>query len=77
MWTVRPTSNAKTEYDITNFTAVVDPTLTGLYAINESGLIIRKATIDGPISTAGLYSVYYTNGNITSRTAIKLVVIRK
>src|SRR6218665_803686 len=63
-WTIRPTSFATREYQITNFTEVL-PDFTGLYAISQSDLTIRKATIyptDGPYSTAGLYTVYFPDG---------------
>src|SRR6218665_1545349 len=76
-WTVRSTSQSTNEFQITNFTSIVSPALLGLYAVNQSGLIIRNATIDadgGPISTAGLHYVYLTDG---SKAAAKVAVIRK
>lgn len=78
-WSVRPISNVVTPYQITNFTDVVSPTLSGLYAINETGLIVRNATTTNAtgasISTAGIYTVQFPN--ITNYIAAKLVVIRK
>lgn len=77
-WTVRPTSIASKEHQITNFTDSVFSNLAGLYAVNQSGLIIREAatnySTNGPISTAGIYVVYFPDNN---KTAIKVVVIRK
>ena len=76
-WRVRSTSLATRESQITDFTGSVSADLLGLYAVNQSGLIIRNATIDadgGPISTAGLYTVYFADG---SKAAVKVVVIRK
>src|SRR6218665_3583998 len=76
-WTVRPTSKLATEFQITNFTNSVFPTLTGLFGYDQSGLLIRNATIDvngSPLSTAGVYYVNFVDG---TRAAVKLVVIRK
>src|SRR6218665_3627067 len=76
-WTVGPTSKVATEFPITNFTNSVFPTLTGLFGYDQSGLLIRNATIDAngnPFSTAGVYYVNFMDG---SRAAAKLVVIRK
>lgn len=72
MWTVRQTSNVTKEYTITNFSDSVlyQP---DLYETSPSGLVIRDATIK-PIATAGLYTVYFPDGN---KTALKVVVIRK
>ena len=77
MWTIRPASLAVKEIQITNFTDSVSPTLAGLYAINQTGLIIRNATTNSTgnqTSAAGLYYVYFADGN---KTALKVVVIRK
>lgn len=78
MWTVRATSNVNMMYPITNFTDSVSPAVTVLYAINQSGLIVRNATINNSTgsssATAGIYFVYFADGN---RTAVKLLVIRK
>ena len=75
MWTVRPTSMAIKEIQISNFTDTVSqPTL---YAVNESGLIIRNATTNSTgnqTSTAGLYTVYFADG---TKIGVKVVVIRK
>ena len=72
-WTVRSTSLAARQSQITNFTDSVSPDVMELYAINQSGLIIRNATINPP-STAGLYYMYFEDG---SNTGAKVVVIRK
>lgn len=78
MWTVKPVTNVSKEYPINNFTDSVSPALTGLYAINQSGLIVRSAattnSTGGSSATAGIYFVYFADGN---RTAVKLLVIRK
>src|SRR6218665_2413043 len=76
-WTVRPTSKVATEFQITNNTNSVNPTLAGLYGYGQNGLLIRNATIDvngSPLSTAGVYYVNFVDG---TRAAVKLVVIRK
>src|SRR6218665_2351904 len=56
MWTITSISNSTRHIQITNFTDSVSPVLTGLYAINQSGLIIRNATTNfstgGPLATA-------------------------
>lgn len=75
-WSVRPTSNVSIIYQITNFADVVSPTLSGLYTINQTGLIVLNAATTpsgGPIYTAGIYTVQFTNS--TNRIAVKLVVI--
>lgn len=76
MWTVRPNTNVTRESQIINSTDV-SQALTGLYAINQSGLIIRNATINttgGPFATGGLYTAYFPDGN---KTAVTVLVIRK
>lgn len=76
-WAVRPVTNVTMELQITNYTDGVNPDFTGLYAINQSGLIIRNTTTNStgsPLATAGLYSVYFPDGN---RTMVKVLVIRK
>jgi len=77
-WTVRPSSDPITPYKITNYSDVVNPTLTGSYAIDETGLIVLEATgnkTGGLMSTAGEYTVEFANS--TNKIAVKLVVVRK
>lgn len=77
-WTVRPTSEAFAYYQITNSPDSVFTTVTGHYALNQTGLIIRNATptpTGGPIATAGFYMVEFPINR--DSTAVKLVVIRK
>src|SRR5688572_31717433 len=75
-WSVRSTEDEITTYPISNFNGYRNPALTGFYDINQTGLIIKNATISGnPISTAGLYIGQCVNN--TNRTGAKLLVVRK
>ena len=76
---VVPTSDEFGGDDIIGPDCLVDSTLVGLYAVNESGLIILNSTTTEngqPISTSGLY-IANCNDNSGNRTGAKLVVIRK
>ena len=75
-WTVRSTQDELSTYTISNFNGYRNPALTGLYDVNQTGLIIKDATTNGnPISTAGLYIGQCVNN--TNKTGAKLLVIRK
>jgi len=75
-WKVKSTSDELEIYNIINYGGYRDPTLTGLYDVNQTGLIIKNATKNGnPISTAGLYIGQCANN--PNRTGAKLVVVRK
>jgi len=75
-WTVKPTSDELGTYTIINYGGAMDPTLTGLYDVNQTGLIIKDATTNGyPISTAGLYIGQCVNN--PNKTGVKLIVVRK
>ena len=78
-WTIIPTSDEFGTYQITGYGGYRDPSLTGLFYPNQSGLFILNATTvpsgAGPISTSGLYiEQCQVNGN---RTGAKLVVVRE
>ena len=78
-WTVIPTSNEFGTYQISGYGGYRNPSLGGLYDLNQSGLVILNATTtpngEDPISTAGLYLTQCSNyGN---RTAAKLLVVRE
>jgi|SRR6218665_724076 len=75
-WKVTPTSDELSSYPIINYGGSRDPTLAGLYDVNQTGLIIKNATTGGnPISTAGLYIGQCANN--PNRTGAKLLVVRK
>lgn len=77
-WSVRPTSSAPNSFEITNYDDVVSPSLTGPYAVDETGLIVLNATTNdtaAPMSTAGVYTVEFADSANT--ISAKLVVIRK
>ena len=77
-WTVRPSSDPITPYQITNYSDVVNRTLAGSYAIDETGLMVLEATgnkTGAVMSTAGEYTVEFANS--TNKIAVKLVVVRK
>ena len=77
-WTVKPTSNELDTLTISNFGGYRDSTLSGLYDVNQTGLIIKDATTteDGnPISSAGLYIGQCANN--PNKTGAKLLVVRK
>ena len=73
-FSVVSTSDELSRQQITGSGCTVDATLTNLYYINQSGLIIRNSTTTEngqPISTAGLYMAD-CNGN---KRGAKLLVI--
>lgn len=76
-YVVKPTTDPLGTYKITNYDEMVTTTLQNLYAVNQTGLIIKtaqgNATIP-PISTAGLYVI---NPNATNKVGAKLVVVRE
>jgi len=73
---LKSTSNELDTYTISNFGGYKDPTLTGLYDVNQTGLIIKNATTNGnPIATAGLYIGQCANN--PNRTGAKLLIVRK
>jgi len=77
-WSVRPTSNSSLSFPITNSGGGVSSTLAGLYATDETGLIVLNATTnktEGSMATAGMYTTAFANS--TNQIAAKLVVIRK
>lgn len=81
-WRVYPTSDELDPSTIIDYGGVRNPTLTGLYDVNQTGLIVKdattKATEDGNIrviSTAGLYVGQCANN--TNKTGAKLLVVRK
>lgn len=79
-WTIRPSSDpgVPAGYEITNFNGVLNSSLKGLYATDETGLKVLKATgnkTGGQIATAGGYTIEFANS--TEKIAAKLVVIRK
>ena len=78
-WTIIPSSDEFGSYHISDYGGYRDPSLTGLFYLNESGLVIINPTTtpngEGPISTSGLYIAdRETNGN---RTGAKLLVVRE
>src|SRR6218665_2425139 len=75
-WKVKPTSDELSTFTIINYGGSRDPTLIGLYDVNQTGLVIKDATTNGnPISTAGLYYAQCTNN--PDRIGVKLLVVRK
>ena len=75
-WTVRSTSNELDTYTFSDFGGYRDPTFSGLYDFNQTGLIIKDATTNGnPIATAGLYIGQCANN--PDRTGAKLLVVRE
>ena len=76
-WTFKSTSDEMDTFTISNFGGYRDPSLTGLLYLNQSGLVILKATTTdygNPTSTSGLYIAQCPN-NI--RTGVKLLVVRE
>jgi len=78
-WTIIPTTDEFGSYQISDYDGYRDSSLTGLFYLNESGLVILNATTapngEDPISTSGLYIAdLETNGN---RTGAKLLVVRE
>lgn len=77
-WTSIPSSDEFGSYQISDFGGYRDPSLVGLYSLNQSGLVILDATTTpngGPISTAGLYIAQCQNND--NRTGAKLLVVRE
>ena|SRR6218665_3620866 len=78
-WTMKPSSDELDTFTISNYGGYRDPTLTGLFYPNQSGLVILNATTvpngEGPISTSGLYIAQCDNDGM--RTGAKLIVVRK
>src|SRR6218665_2870908 len=73
-WKVTPTSDELNSYTIIGPGA--DQTLTGLYEVNQTGLVIKGATTSGnPIATAGLYIGQCTNN--PNKAGAKLLVVSK
>lgn len=78
-WSVVPTSNELSPYQITSSDCTVNPSLGALYYVRQSILMIRNTTTTEngqAISTAGLY-IAECYKNSENRTGAKLVVIRK
>ena len=78
-WQVIPTSDEFGTYTIQDYGGNRDPTLSGLYYTNNSGVVVLDATTipngADPISTSGLYLAdCESNGN---RGGAKLVVVRE
>ena len=75
-WKVKPTSDELSTYTIINYGVSGDPSVNGLYYVNQTGLVIKDASTNGnPISTAGLYYAQCTNN--PDRIGVKLLVVRK
>ena len=78
-WTIKSTSAELDTFTISNYGGYRDPTLTGLFYLNQSGLVILNATTtpngEGPFSTSGLYIAQCENN--VNRTGVKLLVVRK
>ena len=78
-WTIIPTSDEFGSYPISDYGGYRDPSLTGLFYLNESGLVILNATTapngEGPISTSGLYIAQCENND--NKTGAKLLVVRE
>src|SRR6218665_1647905 len=73
---VKSTSDELDTYTIVNYGGDRDPSLTGLYDVNQTGLIIKDATTNGnPIATAGLYIGQCINN--VNKAGAKLLVVRK
>ena len=76
-WKIKPNSDELSTYTISNYSGYRDPTLSGLFYLNQSGLVILNATTTdygGPISTTGLYYTQCESDGIM--TGAKLLVIR-
>ena len=78
-WKVYPTTDELDPRTIIDYGGVRDPTLTGLYDVNQTGLIVKNATTTpnsvNPISSAGLYVGQCASN--TNKTGAKLLVVRK
>ena len=78
-WTIIPTSDEFGSYTVSDYGGYRDPYLTGLFNLNQMGLVILNATTapngEGPISTSGLYFARCHNN--PNRTGAKLVVVRE
>lgn len=78
-WMIIPTSDEFSSYIISNYGGYREPTLTGLFYTNQSGLVILNSTTtpdsEDPISTSGLYIADCENNS--NRTGAKLLVVRE
>ena len=75
-WKVKTTSDELNTYAIVDYGGSRDPSLTGLYDVNQTGLVIKDATTTGnPIATAGLYIGQCINS--PNKAGAKLLVVRK
>ena len=77
-WKLKATSEELDTYTISDYNGYADPSLTGLFYLNQSGLVILNATTTeygNPISTAGLYMARCENDGILR--GAKLLVVRK
>src|SRR6218665_685081 len=78
-WTIIPTSDEFGSYPISDYGGYRDHSLTGLFTLNQMGLVILNATTvpngEGPISTSGLYLAQCENN--AKRTGAKLLVVRE
>lgn len=76
-WTIKPTSDELGTCTISDYGGCRDSTLTGLFYLNQSGLVIRNATttdFGNPNSTPGLYIARCPNN---TRTGVKILVVRE
>ena len=77
-WAIIPTSNESKMIEISYYGGWRNPTLTGLFYLNQSGLVILNATTspndEGPLSTSGLYYVKCSTSE--NNPAVKLLVVR-
>ena len=75
-WYINPTTEELEIYTVSNYNGYMDPSLTGLFYSNKSGLVILNATSNGnPISTSGLYIAQCSNDGV--KTGAKLLVVRE
>jgi len=78
-WTAIPTSDEFGSYQISDYGGYRDPSLTELFSLNKSGLVILDAITvpngEGPISSSGLYLAQCENNE--DRTGAKLLVVRE
>ena len=78
-WNVTPTDNELFPTQITNYSDMVVPTLTGLYDVMQTNLTIKTAQSSPVVqmfTTSGIYVAQYAAFNAT-RIGAKLVVVRK
>ena len=75
-WKIKPTTEELDTYTISNYNGYMDPSLTGLFYPNKSGLVVLNATSNGnPISTSGLYIAQCSSDGV--RAGAKLLVVRE